>query len=103
MTALPTSKDQVVEAIRALAARTPQSRAEMKALEADSVTLALHIQKNTQLHDVPEAVWHFLFDADIRFKDPRYAELQLGGFDLMLSDWLGGTPSNKSLERCRGR
>jgi hypothetical protein len=101
MTALPTSKDAVVGAIRALAARVPRSRDEMKALEAESVALALHIQKHTSLFDVPEAVWHFLSDADIRFKDSRYAEAQLAGFDDVLTAWLRGAPSNNSLERTR--
>jgi len=25
---------------------------------------------------LPEAVWHYLIDADIRLKDPRYARMQ---------------------------
>jgi hypothetical protein len=101
MTALPTSKDAVVGAIRALAARVPQSRDEMKALEAESVALALHIQKHAKLSDVPEAVWHFLSDVDIHFKDSRYADAQLAGFEEVLSAWLRGAPSNISLERTR--
>ena len=96
MTALPTSKEGVVAAISALAARKPQSREEMKAIEADSVRLALHIQKHTSLSDVPEQVWHFLADAAVRFKDSGYAEAQLAVLDEALSQWLSGAQTNAS-------
>jgi hypothetical protein len=99
MTALPTSKEDVVTAIRALAARVPRSRDEMEALEQESVALALHLQKHTSLSDVPEAVWHFLSDADIRFKDSRYAEQQRAGLEESLASWLRFAPSNNSFER----
>jgi hypothetical protein len=103
MNVLPTSKEGVIAAVRALAARVPGSREEMKAIEAESVALALHIQKHTLLTDVPEAVWHFLSDVDIRFKDHRYSEAQLDSLDAVLASWLRGAPSNTSLERTRDR
>jgi len=34
-----------------------------------------------------KAIWHFLSDADIRFKDPRYAVMQLEGLRLALAKW----------------
>jgi hypothetical protein len=101
MIGLPSSKAEAISAIRALAARVPQSRDEMRALEKDCVALALHIQNQALLSDAPEAVWHFLSDADIRFKDPMYSEAQLASLDDALSSWLRGAPSNTSLERTR--
>jgi hypothetical protein len=103
MTVLPTSKEDVIAAVRALAARTPRSQEEMRAIEAEGVALALHLQKHTPLSDVPEAVWHFLSDVDIRFKDPRYSEAQLGNLDAALASWLRSAPSNTSMERTRER
>jgi hypothetical protein len=101
MTVVPSSRDEVVEAVRALAARVPRSHAELSALETDSVNLARHIQHGTSLHDVPHLVWHFLSDADIRFKDPAYAQLQLTRINEVLDAWMREPPSNKSLERTR--
>jgi hypothetical protein len=87
MNAVPTSRDEVIAAIRRLADRAPQTREELSALEMESVELALHIQKRTSLHDVPEHVWHFLSDADIRFKEPKYAQVQLVLLHEVLKDW----------------
>ena len=67
------------------------------------MALAVHIQKHTSLHDVPEAVWHFLSDVDIRFKDPSYATVQLAEISSVLDKWQAQVPSNTSLERTRDR
>jgi hypothetical protein len=103
MTVMPTSRDEVIAAVRQLASHRPTSRAEVAELEGQSVALALHIQKHTSLHDVPEAVWHFLSDVDIRFKDPEYATVQLGEITAVLDRWQAQVPSNTSLERTRDR
>jgi hypothetical protein len=87
MTMLPTSKSEAISAIRELASRDPRERNELSLLEQESLELALHIQKRTSLHDVPELVWHFLADADIRFKDPQYAQVQLAALNDVLEDW----------------
>jgi hypothetical protein len=92
MTALPTSKGEVIAAIQKLAGSAPQSRHELSILERESLDLALHIQKRTALHDIPELVWHFVADADVRFKDPAYAEMQLAQLSEVLKDWERGPP-----------
>ncbi len=79
----------------------PTSQSEVAVLERQSVALAVHIQKHTSLHDVPEAVWHFLSDVDIRFKDPGYATSQLAEISAVLDKWQAQVPSNTSLERTR--
>jgi hypothetical protein len=73
----------------------------VSSLARESAALALHIQKATALHDVPEAVWHFLSDADIRFKDPKYADMQLAAIASVLEKWGAVVPSNTSFERTR--
>jgi hypothetical protein len=83
----PVSRDEVIAAILRLADRAPKTREELSALEMESVELALHIQKRTSLHDVPEHVWHFLSDADIRFKSLDYAQVQLVSLREVLKDW----------------
>ena len=103
MTVMPTSRDDVVAAVRDLAARKPASREDASSLAHESAALALHIQKRTSLHDVPEAVWHFLSDADVRFKDPKYAEVQLAEIASVLEKWSAEVPSNNSLERTRDK
>ena len=101
MTVMPTSREEVIAAVRGLAAHRPTSRSEVAALERESVALAVHIQKQTSLHDVPEAVWHFLSDVDIRFKDPGYATIQLAEITAVLDKWQAQVPSNTSFERTR--
>ena len=91
----------MIAAVHDLAARRPQSRDEMSTLERESVALALHIQRRTTLHDVPEAVWHFLSDVDVRFKDSKYAEMQVAQITKVLDQWAAQAPSNTSLERTR--
>lgn len=38
---------------------------------------------------VPHEIWHYIDDADIRFKDKRYAELQLPHVISQVDEWLG--------------
>jgi hypothetical protein len=98
---MPSSRAEVAGAVRALASRVPKSREELSALESDCVELARHIQNGTKLHDVPHLVWHFLSDADVRFKDPEYARLQLSRIVEVLDAWTRESPSNNSLKRTR--
>ena len=87
LTRLPTSKLELISALRALAERNPRTREEKGQLEQDCVALALHIQRNMAVHDMPHVIWHFLHDPDIRFKDPAYAEMQLAEVRDTLSQW----------------
>ena len=101
MTVMPTSREEVIAAVRGLAAHRPTSRSEVAVLERESVALAVHLQKHTSLQDVPEAVWHFLSDVDVRFKDPGYAKVQLAEIAAVLDKWQAQVPSNTSFERTR--
>jgi hypothetical protein len=75
----------LVAALRELARRTPADKAGLAALENDTLLLRRHIQHTPVFGDVPETVWHFLDDADIRFKDRDYAALQLADLERCLS------------------
>jgi hypothetical protein len=81
----------LVEALRALALRMPTDKAGLAALEKDSLSLRRHVQQSQAVGDLPETVWHFLDDADIRFKDRDYAAQQLAGLARCLSRMESGT------------
>jgi hypothetical protein len=89
-TALPSSKVELIATLRAIADRRPQTREDLKQLERECVSLALHIQRKMTISDVPHEIWHFLHDPDIRFKDPAYAEAQLAVVRDALAHWESG-------------
>ena len=53
------------------------TRDELVVLEQDSVAFALWLQNSNALGEMPEIVWHFLSDADIRLKSPEYGQAQV--------------------------
>ena len=59
---------------------------ERDALMADSAAVSADIDHELA-NVVPETVWHFLSDADIRFKDSRYAIAQLSALASTLARW----------------
>ena len=84
----PTTPKQVISALRLLSMREPATREELSTLQADCISLMLQLQSTPSLgHNMPEAVWHFLADADIRFKDSIYAQQQLSGLRAALAKW----------------
>jgi len=84
----PSSRSQLISTLRVLAMRDPASQEELDELVNDCASLSQHIQISPALaSSVPKVVWHFLSDADIRFKDPRYAAMQLEGFRSALAKW----------------
>ncbi len=87
MLAPPLSKAEIIAALRVLTARSPRTRDELQALQSECVTLAGHFRRNTHTHNTPHAVWHFLSDPDIRFKDPAYAKAQLDAISETLDAW----------------
>jgi hypothetical protein len=84
----PASPQEVIEALRHLAAREPADLEDLHALVDECIALKLHIGASPSLaNSTPESVWHFLSDADIRFRDPRYARDQLTGLASALAQW----------------
>jgi len=84
----PTSPQELIEALRRLAAHEPADLEELRALVDECTALKLYISASSSLaNSTPESVWHFLSDADIRFKDPRYARAQLTGLASTLAQW----------------
>ena len=73
----PETVVDLVAVLRALSERMPTTPAELSKLEQESLALALHLQKSQIVDSVPEIVWHFLSDPDIRFKSPEYAQVQV--------------------------
>jgi hypothetical protein len=84
----PTSPKELISALRDLATREPADLEQLHALVAESTELKLHISSSPSLsNNTPEIVWHFLSDADIRFKDHRYATVQVADFLSALAQW----------------
>lgn len=92
----PESMASLVAALRELARWTPADKAGLAALENDTLLLRRHIQHTPVFGDVPETVWHFLDDADIRFKDRDYAALQLADLARCLSRMESGDARDAS-------
>lgn len=82
----PGTKTELAAYLRTLAARAPVTRPELFALERDCVSLALHLQNSRAISDIPEVVWHFLSDPDVRFKSPEYAQDQLAALASALEE-----------------
>jgi hypothetical protein len=88
--AAPTTKAELVDALRQIAALRPTDKASMRLAAKDAAALAIHVQKHMKGLEVPEIVWHFLSDVDIRWKDPKYAAIQLAQLDALLAEWSHG-------------
>ena len=79
---------QLISTLRTLAMRVPETREELTALERDCTSLLVKIQSCPNLgKEMPHIIWHFLADADIRFKDPSYAQTQLATLRKALTKW----------------
>ena len=83
----PVDKPTVIGALRAIAERRPSTSEELGELEAESVVLGERIRTSGICDDVPHFVWHFLSDADVRFKDEKYRDWQLGKLEACISAW----------------
>lgn len=82
---LTLKRDEVLATLRELAAARPSNPVELNALQARCASLSQRLLSHADLADqMPEIVWHFLSDADIRYKDPRYAQLQFAQMDALL-------------------
>jgi hypothetical protein len=69
--------DEILETLRELAAIRPVDVSELRDLQQRCGALSRHLGAHGGLaNQVPELVWHFWADADIRFKDPVYAQMQ---------------------------
>lgn len=83
---LPTTRDEILETLRTLAAIRPVDVSELRDLPQRCSALSRHLGAHGELaNQIPELVWHFLADADIRFKDPVYAQMQWAQMDAFLA------------------
>lgn len=81
------TKSEFIETLRIIAKREPVTHDEMKALESDCILLMKKIGDFGYANTCPDAVWHYLTDVDIRFKDPEYMKHQLPLFNAALNEW----------------
>lgn len=82
----PITARELVMALQTIAKREPKTAEELACLEAESYVLGERIKMAPALHNVPHDLWHFLSDADIRFKDPRYRKAQLEGMERWIKE-----------------
>jgi len=75
----PQTTSQIRAALRELAAKRPDSAGELAHVQRGSLLLRLHIQSHGLGTDMPEIAWHFLSDADIRYRSPDYGVAQTEG------------------------
>ena len=82
----PANQNELWEILSLLANVRPANELENAQVVAQCTELSRYLATpNAASLHVPEIVWHFLSDPDIRFKDPRYAEAQLDGLREALS------------------
>lgn len=83
----PQTTSQVRAALRELAAKRPGSASELGRVQRGSLLLRLHIQSHGLGTEMPEIAWHFLSDADIRYRSPDYGVAQTEGLLSALDLW----------------
>lgn len=83
------TRADIVTALRVIATRKPMTQDELTELEAESFALGERIRESTESDAIPHLVWHFLSDADIRYKDEVYREWQLSNLERTLATWEG--------------
>ena len=71
------AKEEFFQSLRHLAQRKPQTEDELAILEAELFQLSERVGASDYVDDIPHEFWHFVADADIRFKDPSYGENQI--------------------------
>jgi hypothetical protein len=89
----PLTREQLASELSRLSSEQPQTLEDLGQLERESTALLLRLRDSSGF-DVPELVWHFLSDADVRFKDSRYASAQMEGLSdalLVLRQGSGST------------
>jgi hypothetical protein len=73
----PSTTDELRDVLRQLAQLRPADRGEYQHVQRACLLLTIHIKNSGPLGVfMPEIAWHFLTDADIRDKDPEYADVQ---------------------------
>ena len=90
----PTNQRELAAILRVLASAKLVTKSDLAEVEDRSVALARYLgSAAVPAFDVPEFVWHFLSDPDIRYKDSRYAEAQLAELESLLEQWEGTSPA----------
>jgi len=71
------SRQQLAADLRELASNEPKNRAGLDRWYEDARRVQDRIASAPDVTTgVPDFIWHYLSDADVRLKDPRYAQVQ---------------------------
>ena len=79
--------EELIKKLHDIASRSPKTKEEMQLVEAECIELMQQIKNLNLGNTCPDEVWHYLTDADIRFKDPEYAKYQLIKYLSALKGW----------------
>jgi len=69
--------EEIKKTLKELLELEVSSESELQAWN-ERADVIYEIDKGSKIQ-LPEVVWHYLSDADIRFKDPEYGEYQISG------------------------
>lgn len=76
--------------LRMLLESEPASAEQVSAWYARAEALKRTLQSSVCGIDVPHLIWHYLDDADIRFRDGSYAQDQILAVEKIVEEWGGG-------------
>jgi hypothetical protein len=69
--------EDALATVREIALKEHRGELKGDALINRCTEVALILRDHAHASDFAEAIWHYLFDADIRVKDPEYGAQQL--------------------------
>ncbi|HEL3814204.1 TPA: hypothetical protein UMY79_001063 [Stenotrophomonas maltophilia] len=76
--------------LRMLLESEPASAEQVSAWYTRAEALKRTLQSSVCGIDVPHLIWHYLDDADIRFRDGSYAQDQILAVEKIVEEWGGG-------------
>ncbi|WP_191862953.1 MULTISPECIES: hypothetical protein [Stenotrophomonas] len=79
-----------VACLRILLESEPTTAEQVSAWYKKAEALKRTLQLSVYEMDVPHLIWHYLDDADIRFRDKSYAQDQILAVEKIMEEWGGG-------------
>lgn len=74
----PYTKIELAHALQAIRDKAVFSKKDLEEWyeQASEIHKRIAVTKESDIGKIPEFIWHYLSDADIRMKDSRYLEIQ---------------------------
>ncbi|MFO1493271.1 MAG: hypothetical protein U1F26_01250 [Lysobacterales bacterium] len=87
MTHLPETIPELITVLLEMVNLETSTLEQAQLAQSQCLALVRHLQGSPLCAEVDEYVWHYLSDADIRFKDSEYAHKQRTELRALLTDW----------------